>query len=77
MYNTYINIIIYFFIFVFFNIFINTNKKIVNTSMENFNSIAEIDVAVLVSDIKLSDSDIDFDFANAPRVSILDLDKLQ
>jgi len=64
-----------FFIFVFFNIFINTNKKIVNTSMENFNSIAEIDVAVLVSDIKLSDSDIDF--ANAPRVSILDLDKLQ
>jgi hypothetical protein len=43
--------------------------------MENFNSIAEIDVAVLVSDIKLSDSDIDF--ANAPRVSILDLDKLQ
>jgi hypothetical protein len=47
------------------------------TSMENFNSIAEIDVAVLVSDIKLSDSDIDFDFANAPRVSILDLDKLQ
>lgn len=38
--------------------------------MENCNSIAEIDVAVLVSNIKLSDTD----FANAPYVSILDLD---
>lgn len=37
--------------------------------MENCNSIAEINVAVLVSNIKLSDTD----FANAPYVSILDL----
>ena len=39
--------------------------------MENCNLIAEINVAVLVSNIKLSDSDTDF--ANAPYVSILDL----
>lgn len=41
--------------------------------MENCNLIAEINVAVLVSNIKLSDSDTDTDFANAPYVSILDL----
>ena len=35
--------------------------------MENFNSIAEIDVADFVSNF-------DIDYANAPRVSILDLD---
>jgi hypothetical protein len=53
--------------------------------MENFNSIAEIDVADFVIDIDYANApcvsilDLDIDYANAPLVSILDLDinKLQ
>lgn len=52
--------------------------------MENFNSIAEIDVADFVSNfdidyanaprVSILDLDLDIDYANAPHVSILDLD---
>lgn len=58
-FNTFINIIVYFFIFVFSLFILILFLKLENTSMENCNLITEIEVIVFVSNIKLSDIDLE------------------